>query len=101
MSSSPADLQPVLDAVAQSAARLCEAYDAVIWLPDGDWLRLVAHHGPILVENIPLVRGNVGGRSALDKQTIHIADVQTENDEFPDTSKNARKWGFRTLFASP
>ena len=101
ISSSPADLQPVLDAVAQSAAKLCEAYDAVIWLPDGDWLRLVAHHGPILVESIPLVRGNVGGRSVLDKQTIHIADVQTENDEFPVTSKNARKWGFRTVVCVP
>jgi hypothetical protein len=44
---SSTDVQIVLDTVCQSAARLCEAYDASIWFPDGDRLVLVAHHGPI------------------------------------------------------
>jgi GAF domain-containing protein len=101
ISSSPADLQPVLEAVARSAARLCKAYDAAIWLPDGERLRLIAHYGPILVESLPLVRENVGGRSVLDKQTVHIADVQTETDEFPDTSESARRLGFHTVVCVP
>src|SRR5499427_3180884 len=94
---SSTDLQIVLDTVCQSAARLCEAYDASIWCPDGDRLVLVAHHGPITqIESVPFVRGSVLGRSVLDKQTVHIADTQSLADEFPVTSEYARRLGFRT-----
>ena len=94
---SATDVQIVLDAVCQSAARLCEAYDAAIWRPDGDQLLLVAHHGPITqVGSIPLVRGSVVGRAVLDRQTVHIADIQSSADEFPITSEYARRLGFRT-----
>jgi len=90
------DLQSVLDSVCRSAARLCEAYDASIWYPDGNRLLLAAHHGPITqIESIPLVRGSVLGRSVLDKQTVHVADLQTQVDEFPFTSEQARRLGFR------
>jgi two-component system NtrC family sensor kinase len=90
------DLQSVLDAVCQSAAQLCEAYDASIWRPDGDRVRLAAHHGPITqIASIPLVRGSVVGRSILDRRTIHIADLETQTDEFPVTSEIARRLGFR------
>ena len=89
--SSPTDLQPVLDAVAQSAARLCEGFDAAIFRRDGDRLRLVAHDGPIPAGTIgefslTLVRGTVGGRSVLEGRTVHVADMQTELDEFPEGS---------------
>ena len=91
------DVQSVLNSVCQSAAQLCEAYDATIWRPDGDRLLLAAHHGPITqIEFVPLVRGSVLGRSVLDKRTVHIADLQTQADEFPVTSEYARRLGFRT-----
>src|SRR6266498_5954195 len=45
IASSPTDVQPVLDVVAESAARLCEAADANIYRIDGGGYRLVASYG--------------------------------------------------------
>ena len=47
IASSPTDIQPVLDVVAENAARLCDATDAVIHRIDGDKLRPVANYGPL------------------------------------------------------
>src|SRR5262245_66029716 len=47
ISSSPTDIQAVLDAVVASAARLCEALDAWIVLRDGDVVVSRAHSGPL------------------------------------------------------
>src|SRR5262245_3573295 len=101
ISRSTFDLQVVLKTLVESAARLCDAYDSAIWRPDGDRLLLVAHHGPIPAETLPLIRGTVAGRTVLDGRTFHIADLQTEDAEFPESSKNARSWGFRALLCVP
>jgi GAF domain-containing protein/CheY-like chemotaxis protein len=106
ISSSPTDIRPVLDTVVESAARLCESFDTAIFFVDGDRLRLAAHHGSILIGPIgvftlPLLRGIVGARSVLDGRTIHVADMQTEGEEFPESSENARGMGFRTILCVP
>ena len=38
IASSPTDIQPVLDVVAENAARLCDAIDALIYRVDGEML---------------------------------------------------------------
>src|SRR5262245_34689004 len=104
ISNSPTDLQRVFADVAVSAARLCDAPDALIVQRDGDVLRLVAHHGAIPVDHpgeTPLTHGTAMGRSVLERQTIHIADLQVETDEYPEGSDIARRLGHRTILVVP
>jgi len=107
ISRSALDVQKVLDALVESAARLCDAYDAAIWQVFGDDLRLVARHGqipfagPVGQFTIPLVRGFITGRAIIDRRTIHVADVLAEADEYPESRKLALESRNRTSLAVP
>jgi signal transduction histidine kinase len=82
---SPTDIQPVLQVVAESAARFCDTYDAVIVLPEGDGLALKAHYGPIPLDMdraiLPITRDWVTGRAFIDRKTVHVHDL---GPGFPD-----------------
>ncbi len=104
ISSAPTDLQPMLDAVAENAARVCGASDALIYRIDGDLLRLAAHYGPLpwMNESLPLSRGSVTGRSIVDRQTVHVHDLGAEpEEEFPVGRALQQRFGQRTVLSTP
>src|SRR6516164_139447 len=107
LSSSPADLRRVCAEIAANAARLCDAYDALIGQVDGASIRMLAHHGPIPTTapvgqaTMLLTRGATNGRAVLDRQTIHVPDLQAETDEYPQGSEIARRTGIHTSLAQP
>ena len=104
IASSPTDIQPVLDVVAENAARLCDANDALIYRQVDDCVNLVAQFGsiPVLGEPLPISRGFVGGRAMIDRRTIHVDDVSAEIDtEFPDARSLHQFAGSRTVLGTP
>jgi signal transduction histidine kinase len=103
ISSSPTDIQPVLDAVVRSAIRLCEGYDAWIGLTEGGNLRVRAHQGPIAVaeELRPIRRGRVSETAVLERRTIHVHDLAASGAEFPQGQADTLRIGHRTTLGVP
>jgi two-component system, NtrC family, sensor kinase len=103
ISGSPTDVQPVLDVVVASAARLCEALDAIVFLRDGDIVVSRAHSGPLGLpfrQPQPLNRHWVTGRAVLESRTIHVPDL-LHSDEYPEGRQRALRHGHRATLVVP
>src|SRR5262245_40063214 len=103
ISRSPTELQPVLDAIAATAARLCESMDATVWRVAGGRVRVVAQFGsPTSSPSHPLRRGSVTGRAIVDRKTIHVHDLAAMVEtEYPDVKETQQRVGHRTTLATP
>jgi signal transduction histidine kinase len=104
IASSPTDLQPVLNSVAENAARVCGANDAVIFLIKDDVLWRAAVYGSLILSIVgeagpPVDRGNVPGRAVIERQTIHIHDLKALAGEYPGARGLAQ--GVRTELSTP
>jgi signal transduction histidine kinase len=103
ISSSPTAIQPVLDAVAESAARVCGATDAIIMRVEDHQMRRVAHFGaiPLVLPGTRLLTpGTLGGRAILECRPIHVHDIRDADAarEFPEAAAVS---GWRTTLAVP
>jgi len=106
ISSSPTDVQPVLDAIAERAARLCDAAAASIYLTDGATLRHVASKGSLpdtlaTIDTLPINRDSMSGRAILERQTIEASDMQAEAAEYPLSYDYSRRFGHRSMVVTP
>jgi len=91
-----------LEAIAENACRLCQAYDAIIFLGEGERLSVRAHHGPIsTLSGGAIERDWVAGRAFVDRVPVHVHDLQSAAAEFPDGSERALRLGHRTTLGIP
>jgi signal transduction histidine kinase len=120
ISSSPGELQTVFDAMLANATRICEAKFGTLYLAEGDLFRVAALHNPppayaeerrrdpvvgkgIRSEKLNGTAGTALGRVARSKQTVQIADIQTEPAyrDNPRALANITLAGYRTVLMVP
>ena len=82
ISRSPTDVQPVLDAIVASAARVCGIDDVVLRLHEGNTSILRAHFGPVPIAASGSVSMDHSIHWIRDHGTLHVLDIHAQND-FP------------------
>jgi C4-dicarboxylate-specific signal transduction histidine kinase len=107
IASSPHDLQPIFDAILDSAKRLCRADMGSLRLFEESGLRLVAVRGdPFLVSQVSsfpvLDKESFLGRLATSRLSAHIPDLTAlEGDHRDDLWVTAAKARYRTALFVP
>src|SRR5262249_2547765 len=85
ISRSPNEVQPVLDTIAATAQRLCQAERTVVWRLEDETFRAVAHCGhpeervePLYSARMPVSRGSMLGRATLARRAVQVEDYTTD-----------------------
>jgi signal transduction histidine kinase len=82
ISRSPTDVQPVLDAIVVSAARVCGIDDVVLRLHEGNTMVPRAHFGSIPIGRFEISIDEPHHRWMREHGTLHVPDARAQND-FP------------------
>ena len=107
MSASPGDPQPVFDLITRRARGLCNANAAALWSFDGELIHFLSNDAPGTTSEMdaayrsqfPMAptRGGSFGRAILDRQIVHIRDVDAD----PEIAQFVRNLGMRSIVAVP
>src|SRR5262249_36143362 len=98
ISRSPTDVQPVLDAIVESAARVCGIDDVLLRLREGDAMVMRAHFVPIPMSRVAISIDEPWYRWMREHGALHVPDVLAAQNDFP-TIGSGGDW--RTILFVP
>jgi len=102
ISQSPTDVQPVLDAIATSAARFAGAEDVSVFIVNGNEATASAHVGPIEMPRSIMIDGtSVTGHAIVDRRLINVSDVRATDEHPSSKAFSTRDDGQRAVLAAP
>jgi len=100
ISRSPTEVQPVLDAIVESAAKVCGIDDVLLRLRDGNTMVMRAHFGPIAIVHIDTNTDAPLYFWMREHGTLHIPDIEAQND-YPMLGVVGNSRMFRTFLSVP
>ncbi len=106
ISRSPTDVQPVFDAIAHSAAVLCEATNGTVFRLRDGLIHLVGYYSLSQAQlasvqhsfPAPLDRGTASGRAILECGVVHIRDIAADREY---SAHSLVKTGLRSVLSVP
>ncbi|HEV8675642.1 MAG TPA: GAF domain-containing protein, partial [Methylomirabilota bacterium] len=109
IASSPTDIQPIFDAIARNAVRLCEALFCAVFRFDGELIHFVAHHNfpPDAMGAFQRAyprrpdRETLAARAVLECAVVHVPDVLADRTMSPAILDMARALGYRSGVVVP
>ena len=108
IASSPAEIQPIFDAIASRVVSLCDGFFSTVWRYDGTLIHHAADNYPtdemrvILTKGYPAPAqpGTIVGQAISQSRIIHVADLL--DDSTPPASRSvAIALGYRTALCVP
>ena len=97
ISRSPTDVQPVLDAIVESAARVCGIDNLGLRLREGNNLVSRAQFGPVPPGRVEVSVDEPAPRWVREHGTLHVPDVSKQNDVQITNSSGSRSCLFVPL----
>jgi signal transduction histidine kinase len=108
ISSSPTDVQPVFDTIAQSAVRLCDAIFGAVYRVEGGQIHMVAQTGigaeglarALRMFPMPLGESAAVARAIFERSVVQVSDI--EAPQAPRLTREVgRAIGFRSQLTVP
>src|SRR5690242_15720191 len=104
ISNRSADLGWTLNSVAESAARLCDADDAVILRIEEDHLCVASHYGSLSTVSIgqpfPIRNDWLSGRTFNERATVNVCDMALESCVDFDNQTPRNGEGYRSALTA-